>query len=79
MQGPEKLKKTTITGESAGTAKRFETEAKEYRKSSSVNRPNLIVDEKLYIQSQNLNYLEFNKIKGSVKDIENLDIYIRKQ
>ena len=79
LQGPEKLKKTTITGESAGTAKRFETEAKEYRKSSSVNKPNLIVDEKLYIQSQTLSYLEFDKIKGSVKDIENLDIYIRKQ
>ena len=28
LQGPEKLKKTTITGESAGTAKRLETEAK---------------------------------------------------
>ncbi len=49
VQGPERLKKTTITGESPGLAKRLEAEAKRQRlpESASQEYPILVMDKKL--------------------------------
>ena len=62
LQGPEKLKKTTITGESAGTAKRLETEAKNLRNDVNVELPILIVDERLYECAKDFNLFLYCKI-----------------
>lgn len=74
LQGPAKLKKTTITGFAAGIAKRLETEAKTLRKMNEANpNPILLVDTHLYEVSKNmLSYsdIDFTKIIGQVKDIQ---------
>ena len=77
LQGPEKLKKTTITGESAGKAKRLESQAKELRQDDSMQNPILLIDEMLYNQVNNKEIFKENfiKLKGTVKDIENEVIY----
>ena len=78
LQGPEKLKKTTITGESAGTAKRLETEAKTLRSKNSTNSPILIIDELLYKYAKNSkNYSDgFKKITARTKNIQNKNFYL---
>jgi len=78
LQGPEKLKKTTITGESAGTAKRLETEAKNLRNDVNAALPILIVDERLYECTQDLNLFNqgFREIIAITKDIKNKNFYL---
>ncbi|MEZ4870686.1 MAG: adenylate/guanylate cyclase domain-containing protein [Bdellovibrionales bacterium] len=79
LQGPQRLKKTTITGEVAGRAKRFETEAKLQRKMK--NRPDApiaVMDESLYefLVKKGLEDLgQFSPIKAKTKDIENQNVY----
>ena len=77
LQGPEKLKKTTITGESAGTAKRLETEAKKIREKNNSKYPIMIVDEKLYLDFVKYNFFSnFKVIVAESKNIENQKFYL---
>ena len=78
LQGPEKLKKTTITGESAGTAKRLETEAKSLRADFDAEFPILILDEDLYNCAKELDFYSsgFKKITAKTKNIENNNFYL---
>jgi len=77
LQGPEKLKKTTITGESAGTAKRLETEAKNLREKNDSKYPIMIIDEKLYLDFIKYNYYSnFKEIVAESKNIENQKFYL---
>jgi class 3 adenylate cyclase len=80
LQGPAKLKKTTITGFAAGVAKRLETEAKTIRK-MNVSNPNpiLLMDPHLYSASQSMSKYEgflFQKIVSQVKDIQGKTFYM---
>ena len=74
LQGPGKFKKTTITGDVAGNAKRFETQAKEIRiKQDGGSFPIVVMDEKLKdaaLDSKVFNTQSFTELEGSVKDIE---------
>ena len=72
LQGPEKLKKTTITGESAGTAKRLETEAKHIRSSKNHKYPILLIDKHLYKYAKKINFFteDFEEIIATTKDIK---------
>ena len=78
LQGPEKRKKTTITGESAGTAKRLETEAKNLRSNFNSKFPILIIDKTLYnfAKNENIN-IKFKKIKAKTKNIKDGSFYIK--
>ena len=80
LQGPEKLKKTTITGESAGLAKRFETEAKNHRIDDKKQDPIIIINEimKEIYENSKLDRMEFIEVKGTVKNIENHKLYMWK-
>jgi len=73
LQGPKNYKKTSITGDVAGNSKRFETQAKEIRKSSTSNLfPIIVMDEKLSKTADELNIysnLKKKNITGTVKDI----------
>ncbi|MBT4761132.1 MAG: hypothetical protein HOO06_05480 [Bdellovibrionaceae bacterium] len=73
VQGPKKLKKTTITSEAAGVSKRLETEAKELRKVDPTNaNPVLLLDQTLYIASLEdkvFTSKEFQEINASTKNI----------
>ena len=78
LQGPEKLKKTTITGESAGTAKRLETEAKNFRIDNHTNKyPILFIDSNLYefTNSVKLQQFEYKEMIATTKNIKNKKIY----
>ena len=77
LQGPEKLKKTTITGESAGKAKRLESEAKNSREGDDIKTPILLIDEMLYNQANEMSIFKegFIDIKGTVKDIKDEIVY----
>ena len=77
LQGPEKLKKTTITGESAGTAKRLETEAKVLRNKKISKTPILIIDELLYECAKNMKTFKdkFSEIIATTKDIKHGKFY----
>ena len=77
LQGPEKLKKTTITGESAGTAKRLETEAKLLRNKKISKTPILIIDELLYECAKNMKIFKdkFSEIIATTKDIKHGKFY----
>ena len=77
LQGPEKLKKTTITGESAGTAKRLETEAKKIRENSNYSFPILIIDRNLYEDAKEMKIFTkgFNEIIATTKDIKDGKFY----
>ena len=77
LQGPEKLKKTTITGESAGTAKRLETEAKILRGNDTYGSPILIIDQTLYKYAKGMNVFNkgFEKITATTKDIKGSEFY----
>ena len=68
----EEVKKTTITGESAGTAKRLETEAKRLRENSRYNSPILIVDQDLYGYAKEMKIFNqgFKEIIATTKDIK---------
>ena len=77
LQGPEKLKKTTITGESAGKAKRLESEAKNLREGDSIESPILLIDKMLYDEAKEIPIFKegFIQLKGSIKDIKDEVIY----
>ena len=79
LQGPRKFKKTTITGKSAGIAKRLEGEAKNLRKSrNSGSFPIIMMNKGLYEHAKNMNIFskhDFQEINGTEKDIENLKCY----
>ena len=78
LQGPGKFKKTTITGDVAGNAKRFETQAKEIRKSKdSTSFPIVVMDQtlrKFALDSKVFNTQAFSEIKGTVKDIKDKNL-----
>ena len=78
LQGPDKLKKTTITGESAGTAKRLETEAKELRRDKIYKNPILIMDKYLYSYAESLKTFKGNleEIVATTKDIKDGKYYL---
>ena len=77
LQGPEKLKKTTITGESAGTAKRLETEAKKLRDNAAYDFPILIIDRNLYEDAKEMEIFNkgFDEIIATTKDIKDGKFY----
>ena len=74
LQGPGQFKKTTITGDVAGNAKRFETQAKKLRTKQNKHLfPIVVMDKDLKknaIKSKVFNTQAFSDIDGSVKDIE---------
>ena len=78
LQGPGKFKKTTITGDVAGHAKRFETQAKEIRKNVHGHSfPIVVMDKQLKGASEALDQYKnhpFSNIKGDVKDIKGMDL-----
>ena len=78
LQGPGKFKRTTITGDVAGNAKRFETQAKTLRVNSESNSFPIVVMNKnlkeLALRSNVFNTQTFTDMKGEVKDIEGMDI-----
>ncbi len=78
LQGPEKLKKTTITGENAGTAKRLETEAKNIRNTKDSEFPILIIDSILYDIAKTMNIFKdsFSEIIAKTKDIKDNKFHI---
>ena len=78
LQGPEKLKKTTITGENAGTAKRLETEAKNIRNTKDSKFPILIIDNILYDIAKSMNIFKdsFSGIIAKTKDIKDNKFHI---
>ena len=80
LQGPSKMKKTTLTGESAGTAKRLETEAKTVRKKSPYTNlyPILLMDEDLWHTAKEKEIFpedEFKKIIAQTKNIRSQIYY----
>ena len=80
LQGPKRMKKTTITGEAAGIAKRLQTQGKRLRYSESEIKsfPQIIMDPELYEVAVNLqafNKQKFKKIKGTEKNIKDNDYY----
>ena len=79
LQGPKKFKKTTITGKSAGVAKRLEGEAKNLRvNQKSESFPIMVMNEELYSEAKSLNIFSkhsFQKISGKGKDIKNLKCF----
>ena len=74
-----KFKKTTITGQAAGIAKRLESQAKKIRqKSNSKSFPIILMDESLFSTAKTLNAFQkhdFSKLKGTEKNIENKSCY----
>ena len=80
LQGPEKLKKTTITGESAGTAKRLETEAKNSRSANPCKIPILLIDELLFQCTKTMAIFKyrFEEIIATTKDIKDSKFYKHK-
>ena len=77
LQGPEKLKKTTISGESAGTAKRLETEAKKSRNDNPCKVPILLIDELLFQCTKTMSIFKygFEEIIATTKDIKDTKFY----
>ena len=82
LQGPKKLKKTTITGESAGTAKRLETEAKTIRfakKIPDTHNPLIIMDYALFAYTSTCDTFiqdKIEKIKATTKNIKDQHFYL---
>ena len=78
LQGPGNFKKTTITGEVAGNAKRFETQAKKLRKANNNHSFPIVVMNKslkeVALSGKSFNTQNFSDTKGDVKDIEGMDI-----
>ena len=76
LQGPKKFKKTTITGDTPGIAKRLESEAKKIRQdASSQTFPIIVMNKHLYDiakVSTVFNKHKFDKISANEKDIEDL-------
>ena len=74
LQGPKNLKKTTLTGETAGIAKRLETQAKSIRNNNAdiPSFPQIIMDSKLNktaTQLQIFKKQKFQKLQGTEKNI----------
>lgn len=82
LQGPKKLKKTTITGESAGTAKRLETEAKFIRtdrEMPDLQNPLILMDTSLYKFSKTCHWISqtnIERIKAKSKNIKDQTFYL---
>ena len=78
LQGPGKFKKTTITGDVAGNAKRFETQAKTLRAENQSNSFPIVVMNKslkeLALKGDVFNTQTFTDMRGDVKDIEGMDV-----
>lgn len=75
LQGPKNQKKTTLIGETAGIAKRLETQAKSIRNNnySIPSFPQIIMDSNLKNtanQLQRFKKQKFKILKGTEKDIE---------
>lgn len=79
LQGPKLMKKTTISGEVAGRAKRFQNEAKRLRRTlGDDSAPILVVDEQLHAASQASGLFvsaPFRRIQAQSKDIIDLTCY----
>ena len=79
LQGPKKFKKTTVTGESAGIAKRLESEAKKIRsESKSSSFPIILMNEQLYQAANKINIFQkhkFGKLSATEKDIKGSKCY----
>jgi len=79
LQGPKKFKKTTVTGRSAGIAKRLETEAKKIRHNkSSQSFPIIVMDSSLYENAKktdNFNKHKFEQLSATEKDIESSECF----
>ena len=81
LQGPKKLKKTTITSETAGTAKRLETEAKYIRNQTSdcSNYPILVMDNNLKESTREIEIFsngDYQEITAKTKDIKDNLFYL---
>lgn len=81
LQGPTKLKKTTLTGKSAGTAKRLETEGKALRnKGQNTNPyPILVMDDALCRTAWETGLFQgspFTRIVAETKNIRNQTFYM---
>ena len=78
LQGPGRFKKTTITGDVAGHAKRFETQAKEIRKEIHGHSfPIIVMDKQLKNASEALGQYKthpFSNTQGNIKDIEGMEL-----
>ncbi|RME15303.1 MAG: hypothetical protein D6797_06855 [Bdellovibrio sp.] len=66
LQGPQRLKKTTIIGPVAGMAKRYEEEAKKHRKQKAFHYPAVIFDAQL---EKNLKQHPFASSKGKLQEV----------
>ncbi len=80
LQGPKALRKTTITGEHAGVAKRLQSLAKNLRKTGVGTPPFVCVSESLALSAQKIystqNIFLVNKVEVvDVKDLENTVSY----
>ena len=78
---PKNLKKTTLTGETAGIAKRLETQAKSIRNNNAdiPSFPQIIMDSKLNktaTQLQIFKKQKFQKLQGTEKNIMGDDYYL---
>ena len=81
LQGPKNLKKTTLTGETAGIAKRLETQAKSIRNNNTdiPSFPQIIMDSKLNKTATQLQIFKkhnFQKLQGTEKNIMGDDYYL---
>ena len=81
LQGPKNLKKTTLTGETAGIAKRLETQAKSIRNKNAdiPSFPQIIMDSKLNITATQLQIFKkqkFLKLQGTEKNIVGENYYL---
>ena len=81
LQGPKNLKKTTLTGETAGIAKRLETQAKSIRNNNDdiPSFPQIIMDSKLNktaTQLQIFKKQKFQKLQGTEKNIVGDDYFL---
>ena len=79
LQGPRKFKKTTITGNAPGIAKRLETEAKKIRKDTDGQSfPIIVMNEGLYERANSsiiYNKHKFQEILAKEKDIRDSKCY----
>jgi len=79
LQGPRKFKKTTVTGQTPGIAKRLEGQAKKIRGGfKSKSFPIILMDNTLYQVAKGLNVFQkhrFNNISATEKDIVNKECH----
>lgn len=80
LQGPSRLKKTTLTGEVAGRAKRYQEEAKRIRKNFGSSYPILVLDASLE-NSVKVNYPKLYSnlitLNSETKDIKGISVLVQ--